>query len=213
MNKFKCPNCLKEFNRKSNYERHLNRKYPCKMVVNSTCSNSKDGIRIPKVEYIENNNKIPKETNSDFLKAIIEVHSFSNNSYGFKFDTQIGGVKHENQYEKNWADFYLNTRLHYFFDLANKDNLLDKSLRDRIDKVMKEINNLIPNKPKPMLMHGDLWEGNILFKDYKFVSFIDPGSFYGHNEMELAYLRWFNPIFVDNNFLLKYKEHIPIDKN
>ena len=44
-----------------------------------------------------------------------------------------------------------------------------------------------------MLMHGDLWEGNILFKDYKFVSFIDPGSFYGHNEMELAYLRWFNP--------------------
>ena len=78
---------------------------------------------------------------------------------------------------------------------------------------MKEINNLIPNKPKPMLMHGDLWEGNILFKDYKFVSFIDPGSFYGHNEMELSYLRWFNPTFVDNNFLLKYKEYIPIDKN
>jgi len=56
MNKFKCPNCLKKFNRKSNYERHLNRKYPCKIVINSTCSNSKDGIPIPKVEYIENNN-------------------------------------------------------------------------------------------------------------------------------------------------------------
>ena len=164
-------------------------------------------------EYIENNNKIPKETNSDFLKAIIEIHSFSNNSYGFKFDTQIGGVKHENKYKKNWAEFYLNTRLHYFFNLANKANLLDKNLRDKIDTVMKKINNLIPNKPKPMLMHGDLWGGNILFKDYKFVSFIDPGSFYGHNEMELAYLRWFNPIFVDNNFLLKYKEYIPIDKN
>ena len=164
-------------------------------------------------EYIENNNKIPKETNSDFLKAIIEIHSFSNYSYGFKFDTQIGGVKHENQYEKNWAEFYLNTRLHYFFDLANKANLLDKSLTDKIDTVMKEINNLVPNKPRPRLMHGDLWQGNILFKDYKFVSFIDPGSFYGHNEMELSYLRWFNPTFVDNNFLLKYKEHIPIDKN
>ncbi|MBD1148135.1 fructosamine kinase family protein, partial [Pelagibacterales bacterium SAG-MED31] len=80
-------------------------------------------------------------------------------------------------------------------------------------KLMKEINNLIPNKPKPMLMHGDLWAGNILFKDYKFVSFIDPGSFYGHNEMELAYLRWFNPAFVDSYFLSKYKEHIPIDSN
>ena len=164
-------------------------------------------------EYIENNNKKPKKTNSDFLKAIIEIHSFTNNSYGFKFDTQIGGVKHENQYEKNWADFYLNTRLHYFFDLANKANLLDKNIREKIYTVMKQINNLIPNKPKPMLMHGDLWEGNILFKDCKFVSFIDPGSFYGHNEMELAYLRWFNPVFVDDNFLFKYKEYIPIDKN
>ena len=164
-------------------------------------------------EYIENNNKKPKKTNSDFLNAIIEIHSFSNDSYGFNFNTQIGGVKHENQYEKNWAAFYINTRLHYFFDLANKANLLNKNLRNKIDKVMKEINSLIPNKPKPMLMHGDLWEGNILFKDYKFVSFIDPGSFYGHNEMELAYLRWFNPIFVDDNFLLMYREYIPIDKN
>ena len=79
--------------------------------------------------------------------------------------------------------------------------------------MIKQIKNLVPNNPKPMLMHGDLWEGNILFKDYKFVSFIDPGSFYGHNEMELAYLRWFNPVFVDNDFLSKYNEYIPINKN
>ena len=164
-------------------------------------------------EFKENNNKKPLETNQDLLKAIIKIHSLSNNSYGFKFDTQIGGVKHKNTYENNWADFYLNTRLYYFFNLANKTNRLNKSLRNKIDRVMKQIKNLIPNRPKPMLMHGDLWEGNILFKNYKFVSFIDPGSFYGHNEMELAYLRWFNPIFIDNNFLFKYKEYIPIDKN
>tara|TARA_Y100001970_G_scaffold213008_1_gene260223 strand:+ start:5773 stop:6648 length:876 start_codon:yes stop_codon:yes gene_type:complete len=164
-------------------------------------------------EYIENNNKKPKKTNLDFLKAVINIHSFSNNSYGFRFDTQIGGVKHQNKYEKNWAEFYSNTRLNYFFDLANKNNLLNKSTRTKIDKVIKQIKNLLPNNPKPTLMHGDLWEGNILFKDYKFVSFIDPGSFYGHNEMEIAYLRWFKPVFIDDNFLLKYKEYIPIDKN
>ena len=43
----------------------------------------------------------------------------------------------------------------------------------------------------------DLWEGNILFKKNKFNGFIDPGSFFGHNEMEIAYLRWFNPSFID----------------
>ena len=56
MSNFKCPNCLKVFNRKSNYERHMNRKFSCKIVMNSTCSNSKNGFRNPKVEYIEKTN-------------------------------------------------------------------------------------------------------------------------------------------------------------
>ena len=58
-----------------------------------------------------------------------------------------------------------------------------------------------------------MWEGNILFKEKKFVGFIDPGSFFGHNEMEVAYLRWFNPAFVDLKFLDKYSDKIKLDKN
>ena len=73
--------------------------------------------------------------------------------------------------------------------------------------------NLIPSNPKPLLLHGDLWEGNILFKKNKFVGFIDPGSFFGHSEMEVAYLRWFNPPFVDINFLDKYNDKILLDKD
>ena len=45
-----------------------------------------------------------------------------------------------------------------------------------------------------------MWEGNILFKNKKFAGFIDPGTFYGHNELEIAYLTWFNPDFIKNNF-------------
>ena len=58
----------------------------------------------------------------------------------------------------------------------------------------------------------EIWEGNILFDNKKFVGFIDPGSFFGHNEMEIAYLRWFNPIFLDKDFLSKYENYIKIDK-
>ena len=63
------------------------------------------------------------------------------------------------------------------------------------------------------MLHGDLWEGNILFKKNKFKGFIDPGSFFGHNEMEIAYLRWFNPVFVDSKFLDKYNDKIQLHKN
>ncbi len=89
---------------------------------------------------------------------------------------------------------------------------MDETINTKIDLLIKKIDNFIPNKPIASLLHGDLWEGNILFKNKKFVGFIDPGSFYGHNELEVSYLRWFNPKFIDENFLDKYNDHIKIDK-
>ena len=53
---YQCANCLKEFNKKSNYTSHLNRKYSCKKVEITSLKYSKDGISIPKEEYIEINN-------------------------------------------------------------------------------------------------------------------------------------------------------------
>ena len=76
-----------------------------------------------------------------------------------------------------------------------------------------QIKNLLPQSPKPSLLHGDLWKGNILFLKNKFVGLIDPGSFYGHNELEIAYLKWLSPELINNNFVEKYSEHFKIDKN
>ena len=164
-------------------------------------------------EYILNNNKIPNKTNKDFIEAIINIHSILNNFYGFPFNTQIGGVEHKNNKNDNWASFYAETRLYYFLNILNKKNLIDLKSSKKIEKIILKINDFIPQKPQSRLMHGDLWEGNILFNNYVFNGFIDPGSFYGHNEMELAYLRWFNPQFVDKNFLNIYNDYISIDKN
>ena len=73
--------------------------------------------------------------------------------------------------------------------------------------------NFIPKNPTPLLLHGDLWEGNVIFNKNKFVGFIDPGSFFGHNEMEIAYLRWFNPSFIDSKFLEKYNNFIKLHES
>jgi len=164
------------------------------------------------MSFIDNNNDLPIKTNDDLLGAIISLHSKRSNNYGFNFDTQIGGLKQSNSNSKNWVEFYRDKRLHYIFDLINKNQPMDKTINTKIELLLKKIDNFIPNKPKPSLLHGDLWEGNILFKNKKFSGFIDPGSFYGHNELEVSYLRWFNPKFIDRNFLDKYNDHISIDK-
>ena len=164
------------------------------------------------ISFIDNNNDLPIKTNDDLLGAIISLHSKRSNNYGFNFDTQIGGLKQSNSNSKNWVEFYGNKILYYIFDLINKNQPMDKAINTKIELLLKKIDNFIPNKPKPSLLHGDLWEGNILFKNKKFSGFIDPGSFYGHNELEVSYLRWFNPKFIDRNFLDKYNDHISIDK-
>ena len=164
------------------------------------------------MSFISNNDDQPEKTNVDLLNSIISIHSIKNQDYGFDFDTQIGGLKQINSKSKNWKEFYTNKRLSYIFDLVNKNKPMDKSINTKIDLLIKKMDNFIPTNPRPSLLHGDLWEGNILFKNKKFVGFIDPGSFYGHNELEVSYLRWFNPKFIDNNFLDKYNDHIKVDK-
>ena len=164
------------------------------------------------MSYINNDDDQPNQTNDDLLNAIISLHSNKSKNYGFSFDTQIGGLRQINSSSKNWLEFYRDKRLNYIFDLVNKNQPMDETINTKIDLLIKKIDNFIPNKPIASLLHGDLWEGNILFKNKKFVGFIDPGSFYGHNELEVSYLRWFNPKFIDRNFLDKYNDHISIDK-
>ena len=164
------------------------------------------------MSFIDNNDDQPEKTDVDLLNSIISIHSIKNQDYGFDFDTQIGGLKQINSKSKNWKEFYTDKRLSYIFDLVNKNKPMDKSINTKIDLLIKKMDNFIPTNPRPSLLHGDLWEGNILFKNRKFVGFIDPGSFYGHNELEISYLRWFNPKFIDNNFLDKYNDHIKVDK-
>ena len=164
------------------------------------------------MSFIDSNDDQPEKTHVDLLNSIISIHSIKNQDYGFDFDTQIGGLKQINSKSKNWKEFYTDKRLSYIFDLVNKNKPMDKSINTKIDLLIKKMDNFIPTNPRPSLLHGDLWEGNILFKNKKFVGFIDPGSFYGHNELEVSYLRWFNPKFIDESFLDKYNDHIKIDK-
>ena len=171
------------------------------------CDNSKYLI----ISFINNNNHLPKETKNDFLDAILSIHSLKNKKYGFGFDTQIGGLKQINKNSNNWVNFFRDYRLGYIYKIINSIESIGFSINNKIELLLSKLENYIPNRPQPCLLHGDLWEGNILFHDRELVGLIDPGSFYGHNELEIAYLRWFNPKFIDENFLEKYNYNIKIE--
>ena len=163
------------------------------------------------ISYIEHNN-IKNENFQIYLaKEILKLHKMTNDKYGFKFDAQIGGLKQSNIYETNWISFFGEKRLNMIFEKINNENPMPTLINTKIKKLLKNLNNYLPNKTNISLLHGDLWEGNILFNNGKFAGFIDPGIYFGHNELEIAYLTWFK--LVDKKFLDYYSNFIKIDKN
>jgi len=60
-----------------------------------------------------------------------------------------------------------------------------KEIGQRIEHLCADLKNLLPTNPRPALLHGDLWSGNVLFdgKSGEFSGFIDPACYYGHSEV------------------------------
>lgn len=162
------------------------------------------------MEFIDNNCVMHADFENNFAYQISKIHKITNNLYGFKFDPPIGGLKQPSKFENSWVDFYGNKRLGMIFEIINKTNPMPKIINLGIESILKNLKNFIPNSPQPSLIHGDLWEGNILFNNGNIVALIDPGIYFAHHEMEIAYLEWFN--FISNKFYNYYREYNTLDK-
>ena len=162
-------------------------------------------------EYIEHNDNKNDKYQDLLSKEILKLHNVNSNNYGFEFHSQIGGLKQDNTFSSNWVKFFGEQRLNMIFELINKTDSMPSETNKLIEKLLGNLENRIPKKPKPSLLHGDLWEGNILFHNNNFAGFIDPGIYFGHNELELAYLTWFK--YVDDVFLKIYSNSINIHKS
>ena len=156
------------------------------------------------IDFIEHNNVKGKNYQKILANHILKLHFVHNDKYGFNFDTQIGGLRQLNKFDLNWVNFFRDNRLNMIFEKINTSNSMPLEINLKIEKLIKNLDKYIPNNPRPSLLHGDLWDGNILFNNCKLVGLIDPGPFFGHSEMEIAYLTWFK--YVDDIFLNFYKE-------
>ena len=124
------------------------------------------------INYINNDKNKPNSTNEDFLESIIKIHKVSNKKYGFDFNTQIGGLEQINDFKDNWTNFFTETRLNPMFELANKNEDMGDFINNKINYLINNIENFIPNNPPPLLLHGDMWEG----KNLSVLLILDPSS-------------------------------------
>lgn len=122
---------------------------------------------------------------SDLGRQLRRLHDVRGAGYGWPCDHAFGPVPIQNSPLEDWPDFWARRRLLPFLPD------LPPSLARRIEALAARLPDLLPACPAPVLLHGDLWSGNIMARDGRVTGLIDPACYHGHAEVDLAMLSLF----------------------
>ncbi|EAU92774.2 fructosamine Kinase PKL/CAK/FruK [Coprinopsis cinerea okayama7 len=122
-----------------------------------------------------------------------ELHQLKSlHGFGFHVPTHCGPTRFENGWYPTWEKCYSAMYQHLISEIRRKGG------KEHLCKVGdKVISQVIPRLLghlviQPVLLHGDLWSGNVgVDEATKKPVIYDPASFYGHNESDLAIARIF----------------------
>ena len=122
--------------------------------------------------------------------------------FGFPVDNTIGATPQPNGWTDDWVAFYRDKRLAHQVNLAGDasiDNLWRK-LKPRLGEFFDADEAI-----KPVILHGDLWSGNIGTAEGA-PSIFDPACYFGHHEAEWG-MSWCASL--GPQFWQGYRELIP----
>ena len=117
--------------------------------------------------------------------SLRSVHAAEGDRYGWGEDYAFGPVRIHNGWRDTWSGFWFEKRL------AADLGALPADIVRQLDKLEVRIRETVPDHPQRSLLHGDLWSGNVHFNAAGEAYLIDPASYYGHSEVDLAMLTLF----------------------
>lgn len=140
------------------------------------------------------------------------LHGIEGPSFGYERDTLIGPLTQPNNQEDSWARFFARHRVLRFAQLADGRGALPpggmETAKELADSIENEPNRFIAPGERPVLIHGDLWSGNMLSEGGRVTGLIDPAISYADREVELAFMGLFG--CVGREFFERYHELRPI---
>ena len=143
-----------------------------------------------------------------FAKALASLHLSTVSHFGFSSNNYIGRTSQINTLEKNWGRFFTEHRIAVQLGLLTKKDV-SNSLTIKGKELIKKLPSYFSNhKPKPSLVHGDLWQGNYAFDQGGNPTIFDPACYYADHEVDLAMLELFgNP---GHEFFETYNQYYKI---
>jgi fructosamine-3-kinase len=107
----------------------------------------------------------------------------TNESFGWERNNTIGSTPQINTWTDNWADFFAQHRIGYQLKLAKRrgGNFGDTN---QVIRVVRD--KLADRQPQASLVHGDLWSGNAAITNDGKPVILDPATYYGDRETDIA---------------------------
>lgn len=112
--------------------------------------------------------------------AIAQLRGTRETRSGWEEDHAFGDVAIPNRWNGDWRSFWTDNRL------RAPAIGLDTDLTGRVEQLACRVPDLIANPPKPSLLHGDLWSGNVLVSEEGSPILIDPACYFGDWRVDLA---------------------------
>lgn len=149
------------------------------------------------------------DTGQRLGRGLAALHGATARSWGWERDGFIGPLPQANTPEKSWAAFWTERRLLPQLRLAREAGEAPgrEAEWDRLFAALPDL--LSPAEADgPSLLHGDLWSGNVLALDAGEPALVDPATYRGHREVDLAMSELFGGF--PPGFLAAYRESWPL---
>lgn len=115
-----------------------------------------------------------------------QLHQSTHTAYGFVEDNYLGIFPQPNSWSEDWTTFFRDHRLHVQKEIGVDKGYIRLQRLNKIEKLLDKLDNFLPSKPTPSLLHGDMWSGNSFVSTTGEPVFIDPSVSYGHREVDIA---------------------------
>ncbi len=144
----------------------------------------------------------------DFGYALAQIHKINALQYGLDHDNYMGALPQHNLFHDDWVSFFIEERLEAQVRLAVNNKRLGEEHMLSFQRLYTQLDHFFPPE-KPSLLHGDLWNGNVLVSEKGNACLIDPAVYFGHREVDLAMSTLFGGF--TNDFYASYQEAFPME--
>lgn len=125
--------------------------------------------------------------------ALLHATTAANGGFGWPEENRIGSLPQPNEWTEDWAEFWRERRLRHQIRAAREEGLLAAEDQGWTDAVLEAVDAAFEGAEpaRPGLVHGDLWSGNVHAGPTGMPVLVDPASYYGHGEVDLAMAQLF----------------------